>query len=111
MDPRLEELKKQRALIAQHLNWLDQEIQIRESSPSVVHEVSAEAVNSPVPRSPAVPPTDGSNRAELEQVEVSLPHPSHGITERQRLGCIVIAIALGAGSILVFWVLPHLLYD
>lgn len=110
MDRRLEELKTQRALIAQHLKWLDREIQSLESGDPKAPDTSAETSDCAVSVAPPEEAAPGS-ATDVERAELSLPHPGHGITSRQRLGCIVIAVALAASSILIFWVLPHLLYD
>lgn len=106
MSDRLEELRRQRALLQQHLAWLDAEIAAASQSLAAPRTTSTK-IDLPAPRSPAVPSpiesislqTAPADAALAEMIAAQESAPAHSAHEAKR-GCIVafsvVLIALGA---------------
>lgn len=103
VDSGLEELKRQRAAVAQHLAWLDAQITRARIDPAVP------------PPIPLVEPPESSSRARVREVippEAEILRPSRqGLSQTQRFGCIALAVLVAGAAMIVLWVLPLLLYD
>lgn len=104
---RLKEWRAQRKQVAAHLAWLDREIAAAEAS---TRPAPADATIISAPFAAAVAeelimPPDGNVSTESD----FLTPPVH-TAQRQRAGCIFLAVIAGALALLLFWGLPQLLY-
>lgn len=105
MDPDLEALKRQRDLVAQHLAWLEAEVE-RRSSGAFPKEPTLLSTNHGV--------TDARNPISIPAAEGApdaIPTPHRGLARGQQLGCVALAVAVAALAIFVFWILPNWIYD
>lgn len=97
MSDRLEELRRQRALQRDHLEWLDREIAALEADLWEDRSIPPLIGESPPP-----PPPQGSREA--EDILAQYRSPAVAIERRTKLGCLiyfalavaVLAVALGA---------------
>ncbi len=108
----LEELHRQREQIAQHLEWLDSQIAHfeREASRGLPE-------TSPLPVLPTIPdrsdPPERVNvspESRVDEEDRPLMPAAARTIQKQRAGCIALAIAAAVAALIVFWGLPQLLY-
>ncbi len=129
MDISREELLRQKALLEEHLAWIEQKLR----------EDIAEGAGAPKPDAtkqepslPSLPPATPSEPSDSPQPTVaatetaqvaSLPEdlahllgkehaePTTSITEREKWGCIIVAILFAAAIVAALFILPDYLYD
>jgi len=103
---RLEELRRQRALLQQHLAWLDAEIAAASQSLTTPRTTAAK-IDRPAPRAPAIPSpiesislrTTSADTALADMIAAQEGAPAHSAHAAKR-GCIVafsvLLLVLGA---------------
>jgi hypothetical protein len=108
MDKSIEELRAQRDLIKQHLEWLDRKL--AEAEPAKKNKALQSA-----PTSPTLPVTEPSTEAPLESPEI-IPDPERILAapppvdiNRAKIGCIALFILTSALFLFLLFGLPYLL--
>jgi len=110
MTPRMEKLQRQRALLQEHLRWLESEIASEASTvPAGISESSEPAAAAPVVPSPtAVAPTESPGAIAAPDATALVPEADvRGIHSDVRSGCllyfILAFVALAAVVGLIYW--------
>ncbi len=114
MDKRLEELRKQRDLIQQHLDWIDRQLAQADNRTST----EAPQSNEPQDTEPLTPETKNSGEAppesssETAHIDVELERmapPLHNDVFKAKIGCLALFILGVGGFLFLLFGLPYLL--
>ncbi len=90
MSDRLDELRRQRALQREHLEWLEREI------------AALEGAAQPRPAEPMLPPRLEAQDPDAEAILEEYRRPAASIERRTKAGCVIyFAIAMGILALLV----------
>ncbi|NQY31673.1 MAG: FlxA-like family protein [Coraliomargarita sp.] len=108
MDDSLEELKRQRALIQQHIEWLDTEIVKLEPAPS---EEAPEIYEKPESTSDEDLAGDSNSKSKPSIAEAMMPKEPqvYGDVKVAQIGCIAFFVLGIAGFLFFLFGLPYLL--
>ncbi len=125
----LAELKEQRRLIAEHLEWLERQIAAEERPEASPKAMLSEDLSDHPPRRPVVSPLQLKPRPQPQPPQIPpvpgeplLLHPTEAFDESQaiqagrtnannlRLGCIAMAIIAVIGVIGFFFVVPYFIF-
>ena len=103
MSDRLEEFRRQRGLLREHLAWLDREIAALEGSGAPSRPVEPAQAGQP----PLVQASEPISNLDAEAILAEYRQPPMSIQKRAKLGCLVyfgVALALLALAIVVLYV-------
>lgn len=118
MDPaplKLDELRRQRALIAQHLAWLDQQIRLCEptepTEPTAVPGQAVVGTEEPPPIESAAEAPDAPVDEPTADFDSLVAQEEPPVSETAiKAGCIALIVILGGLVIASVFALPYLLY-
>ncbi|MGJ8640644.1 MAG: hypothetical protein ACSHYA_14740 [Opitutaceae bacterium] len=114
MDTRLEELRAQRALIKNHLDWIDRQLAEAEGSTDAPTDdpIPISAPDLPPKAEPLSTPETSINKTEIDDEAIDLKHYASPIKNDIRtanIGCIALFV-IGSGLFLfLLFGLPYLL--
>lgn len=102
----LNELKRQRALVQEHLNWLDAQIRMAQGQPAEQSPSPAQAQGEPPP--PPTPATHGQSTGTPLPSETWIEgvEPAN-LTSTTKIGCVLLTLLLCAGVLYLVFVLPY----
>jgi len=113
---RLDELRRQRALLQEHLTWLDREIEAEGNgaAASAALPPALEAIGTsapPVPSSSAVEAAAPTTTVEVDAILADYRTPASKLQQDVRLGCFMYfaaaLVAVAAGVVALYFLLRH----
>lgn len=97
----LEELLRQRALVQEHLNWLDKQISLAKGEQETSHPTAAAT------------PSQPANATSPEETTLPLlpDKPEEALPPYAKIGCIALGILFCLFFLFLIFVLPYLIYN